>query len=127
MRRLAGLVERGAEGAPEYGPLVNDIADAADRAWNELGEHEERLKTLLQHFNLETLAKDLKVALDALDSLRSSASRFKESTDLDERQVTPAMQQTLDKTIKELERRVGAKAAQELLRKYMEREPAGEA
>lgn len=122
MRRLAGLLaERTAERGPDYGTLVVDITDAADRAWNELGEYEGQIKPLLQHFNLETLAKDLSAALDALDTLRSSAAAFKEGVeegDLDERQITPAMQRTLDKTVQELERRVGAKAAQELLRKY---------
>lgn len=79
MRRLAGLLaERVAERGPEYATLVIDIADAADRAWNELGEYEGQIKPLLQHFNLETLEKNLGAALDALDTLRSSASALKE-------------------------------------------------
>jgi len=42
-------------------------------------------------------------------------------TGLNEREMTAAMQRTLERNVKDLEKRVGAKAAQELLRKYLEK------
>lgn len=41
---------------------------------------------------------------------------------IDERQMTPAMQRTLDKVMKELKVKVGDKSAQAILQKYMDQD-----
>jgi len=59
--------------------------------------------------------------LDKLkDDLEKEFGDLRE-TGLNEREMTAAMQRTLERNVKDLEKRVGAKAAQELLRKYLEK------